>query len=295
MMPGGAKQADDPRSGSGGTRVGAHEMGRDRVAAVTLRWVRLQLSVRVAPGEVLATWLLGSLFCLPMAFGLALADDSLGLVALAPLGGSLYALVFASTDLEDGASVLPRRVTSFESSRLRLRAPRADDATAISETIDDEVVRANGWLPAERRMILLATRHPQLLRAGFVVAADRETDVVLGVVLFSAIDPDMRTAHVGLWLGPTARGRGLGTELVSAATQLAWRLGLLSVRLATSSSNVAMRRCAEWAGGWLIEETPHRLSNGTIVSACQYVLMAPRAPNAVAPLPSAPFPVVDAG
>lgn len=59
----------------------------------------------------------------------------------------------------------------------------------------------------------------------------------------------MRTGHVGYWVAPQARGRGVASEaLVVLSTWAFESLGLGRVELATDPENVASQRAAEKAG-----------------------------------------------
>ena len=251
--------------------------GRHGATTMTLSWQKVRLSLRAAPAKVLRLWLTSSfLFLLPAGIAVAGLGAPPVLLALALLLALLWTAVGVSAMRDDGALALLRAFTSLESTNLRLRRPTAADAGAIVDTVDDEVVRANGWGPKHRESLVLTSHYPQvLLSSGNVVVADRDTDAVLGLLSFSAVDRPLGTAELGMWFGPGARGRGLGTELVTAATELAWLLGLTSVRLGTSSTNVAMRRAAERAGGDLVKQGPLQLPDGSTISSCWYLFRAP--------------------
>jgi RimJ/RimL family protein N-acetyltransferase len=63
------------------------------------------------------------------------------------------------------------------------------------------------------------------------------------------IDTHNRNAHLGIALLPTARGRGLGADVVSVLCEYGFSiLGLHRLQLETASENVAMRRAALTVG-----------------------------------------------
>jgi RimJ/RimL family protein N-acetyltransferase len=70
-----------------------------------------------------------------------------------------------------------------------------------------------------------------------------------GAALLWAIDPHNRTAHLGLSLRPSFRGRGLGTDVVLALCEYGFTVrGLHRLQVDTLASNAAMIRGAERAG-----------------------------------------------
>src|SRR6266568_9320019 len=70
-----------------------------------------------------------------------------------------------------------------------------------------------------------------------------------GAALPWAIDPHNRSAHLGLSLRPSFRGRGLGTDVVLALCEYGFAVrGLHRLQVDTLASNAAMIRGAERAG-----------------------------------------------
>jgi len=70
-----------------------------------------------------------------------------------------------------------------------------------------------------------------------------------GAALLWAIDPHNRSAHLGLSLRPSFRGRGLGTDVVLALCEYGFAVrGLHRLQVDTLASNAAMIGGAERAG-----------------------------------------------
>jgi RimJ/RimL family protein N-acetyltransferase len=70
-----------------------------------------------------------------------------------------------------------------------------------------------------------------------------------GAALLWAIDLHNRSAHLGLSLRPSFRGRGLGTDVVLALCEYGFTVrGLHRLQVDTLASNAAMIRAAERAG-----------------------------------------------
>jgi RimJ/RimL family protein N-acetyltransferase len=104
----------------------------------------------------------------------------------------------------------------------------------VPYTIDDALTYIRGCLDADE------DRRP------FAIA-DAETDELLG-----SIDMNVNrwhTGHIGYWITPGARGRGVCTAaLVLLSTWAVRELGLGRLELMTDPENVASQRVAEKAG-----------------------------------------------
>ncbi|MFD4940222.1 GNAT family N-acetyltransferase [Streptomyces virginiae] len=101
-----------------------------------------------------------------------------------------------------------------------------------------------------------------------LLAVDAATGLVAGM---SSLTPDSGGA-IGLWLAPACRGRGLGTELVTATARFGHEhLGLESVSAGTETAN---HRCrgALGAAGFVQCEGPalHTLPDGRVVDSAWY-------------------------
>jgi RimJ/RimL family protein N-acetyltransferase len=121
---------------------------------------------------------------------------------------------------------------TIESPRLplRLRRTRDDDASRITEACADALTaRWLGDLPepyrrADAEAFLVASAEKRALgQAVHLVVADRMDDRLLGLVGLTGIDPVLRSAELGYWVHPDARGQGIATE----ATRLTLRHALL--------------------------------------------------------------------
>jgi RimJ/RimL family protein N-acetyltransferase len=166
---------------------------------------------------------------------------------------------------------------------LILRTPTQSEARiAGAGASDEQAQRWLGWsvesiYPETHRAPLLASPAdglerpavPPLIAPGRLVALDPRLVTVAGEV---AITVQSDGPHVGGWLTPRYRGRGLGRELFGAALVLGPRhLGIELLRAGAEESNTASRRSLEAAGFLAAHGDPsYRLSNGRVTSACWY-------------------------
>ncbi len=83
----------------------------------------------------------------------------------------------------------------------------------------------------------------------FSVVELAESGELAGAALLWAIDLHNRSAHLGLSLRPSFRGRGLGSDVVLALCEYGFTVrGLHRLQVDTLASNAAMIRAAERAG-----------------------------------------------
>ena len=159
--------------------------------------------------------------------------------------------------------------------RLVLRNARATDAAAVGATIDRVVLEAQGWSPLMGRQWVQGTRRQgSVLMPGFLVVCDRDGGQVLGVVAISAIDRQSGTAELGWWMGPDARGRGLGTEALAAGIAVLHDQGIVRVVVGTREENSAVRAALAKVGARLTETRLHRLPDGSETPSAWYVHVA---------------------
>ena len=133
-----------------------------------------------------------------------------------------------------------------------LRAWREADAEAVAAACSDPDIAR--WLPlvpvpytlADAEAYIRGCLDADAQRKPFAIA-DAHTDELLG-----SIDMNVnrwRTGHIGYWVAPGARGRGVCTTALSLLS--AWgfgELGLGRLELLTDPGNVASQRVAEKAG-----------------------------------------------
>jgi len=174
--------------------------------------------------------------------------------------------------------------------RCTLRAWRADDIPRIVEACSDP--RTRHWLPhlpdpyttAEAQGYLYSLDEQASLggQLGFAVA-DPATDELLGSLGVMGIADG--SAEIGYWSHPAARGRGVMTEAVRAATTFALRpaddggLGLRRLLLRASAGNSASRQVATSAGFQQtgLEHAVTQLGDGSWADDVRYELLADRA------------------
>lgn len=154
---------------------------------------------------------------------------------------------------------------------LQLRWLQASDRGAWEANIDDEVIEWQGWDARWTRLFRSMGAHPGVARESGLMVAALDGEVV-GAVAVHSIQWPLRSAQVGLWIGPGHREKGMASEVLRAVVEHLWLLGLTTVRLATSEDNVGMRRAAERAGAVEVARVPHSTPDGRAHEAVWYEL-----------------------
>ncbi|MFI7413128.1 GNAT family N-acetyltransferase [Streptomyces sp. NPDC049627] len=139
--------------------------------------------------------------------------------------------------------------------KVGLRARHEDDIPVLQAELADDVVNASRAAGRAWRPIT-----PGSQEAPFVVD-DKEQGVVpfsvveldggtlIGAATLWGIDNHNRSAHVGLGLLPSSRGKGYGTDVVGVLCHYGFVVrGLQRLQVETLSDNAAMLRSAERNG-----------------------------------------------
>ena len=214
---------------------------------------------------------IGALTGFPFAVGWPVGT-AIGTLAGLVIGFDLFGRLF-----HKGALTIAKREgllirSQAKTSRLVVRPYSADDAHHLSATIDDEVMEANGWRPVDVRRWARSLRVEELRELSCLYTIASQDSGVLGYASFT-LSPD-RSLEVGFWLGPSARGHGLGTEVLTMLARIAGRHGHQQVRIETRQDNIGMRRSCERAGGTQLADTERTLPNGEIITSARYLLTA---------------------
>lgn len=170
-----------------------------------------------------------------------------------------------------GPSALVKEIGPLTTARLVIRPLAVNDIGGLEATVDDEVAIANGWAESDRRNHLRWAH--TLASCGFScewVVVDRERDVVIGAVVVNAFDGHGGKCELGWWVAPPCRGRGLGTEAMSAVLSAVHASGQQRVIVGTAESNGSVRHVLEKLGAQLSRIEPHRLPDGSSVSSAWY-------------------------
>ncbi|MEU9859914.1 GNAT family protein [Streptomyces sp. NPDC047971] len=140
-------------------------------------------------------------------------------------------------------------------SKVGLRARHEDDIPVLQAELYDDVVthsRAQGrpWRP-----ITPGSAHSPLIvddtEQGHVPFSVVELDggALVGTAVLWGIDNHSRSAHIGLGLLSSARGKGYGTDVVAALCHYGFVVrGLRRLQIETLADNTAMLRSAESNG-----------------------------------------------
>lgn len=156
-------------------------------------------------------------------------------------------------------------MTDLRGDLVRLRARHEADVPVLQAQLHDDVATAvrgtrRPWRPVSpgSDAALYRVAEPTPDAAAFSVV-ELATDGLVGETALWAIDGHNRTAHVGIALLPSARGKGIGTDVVRVLCHYGFTvLGLHRLQIDTLADNHAMLAAAERAG--FRRESVHRES-----------------------------------
>jgi RimJ/RimL family protein N-acetyltransferase len=138
---------------------------------------------------------------------------------------------------------------------IRLRAPKRSDVPAIAAACQDPLIQHFTFVPPAytethaRDWVGSGPRERERGEALSLVITPADGDELFGTVALLRPDWRHRTAEVGYWVAPTARGRGAATRAVRLLAPWAIRtLGLRRITAEIDVENEASQRVAERAG-----------------------------------------------
>jgi len=138
---------------------------------------------------------------------------------------------------------------------IRLREPGEADVPAITRACQDPLIQRFTFVPVPyseedaRTFVATAPRRREAGEALALVIAPRDGDELLGTVGVQRFDREHRTADIGYWVAPGARGRGAATRAVRLLAPWALReLQLARIQLDADIDNIPSQRVAERAG-----------------------------------------------
>ncbi|CAL9331714.1 hypothetical protein SUDANB105_00086 [Streptomyces sp. enrichment culture] len=143
----------------------------------------------------------------------------------------------------------------LKGSAVGLRARHEDDIPILRTELYDDVVNAARAEGGPWRPIKPGSNDPRLVvddnQQGSVTfsVVELEGDTLVGTATLWGIDNHNRSAHIGLGLRPSCRGKGYGTDVVAVLCHYGFVVrGLQRLQIETLSDNAAMLRSAERNG-----------------------------------------------
>ncbi|MGW7520480.1 GNAT family N-acetyltransferase [Streptomyces sp. NPDC054796] len=140
-------------------------------------------------------------------------------------------------------------------SKVGLRARHEDDIPVLRTELYDDVVNASRAEGGPWRPLKPDTKDPRLVvddtQQGVVAFSVVELagGTLIGTATLWGIDNHNRSAHIGLGLLPSSRGKGYGTDVVAVLCHYGFVVrGLQRLQIETLSDNAAMLRSAERNG-----------------------------------------------
>ncbi|MEU6166781.1 GNAT family N-acetyltransferase [Streptomyces tanashiensis] len=140
-------------------------------------------------------------------------------------------------------------------STVGLRARHEDDIPILRTELYDDVVNGSRAESGPWRRITPGSKDPRLVvddtderNVPFSVV-ELEGGTLVGTATLWGIDHHSRSAHIGLGLLPSARGKGYGTDVVAVLCRYGFIVrGLQRLQIETLADNTAMLRSAERNG-----------------------------------------------
>ncbi|GAB2818333.1 GNAT family N-acetyltransferase [Streptomyces daliensis] len=139
--------------------------------------------------------------------------------------------------------------------KVGLRARHEDDIPVLRTELYDDVVNASRAEGGPWRPLKPDTKDPRLVvddtQQGVVAFSVVELDggALIGTATLWGIDNHNRSAHIGLGLLPSSRGKGYGTDVVAVLCHYGFVVrGLQRLQIETLSDNAAMLGSAERNG-----------------------------------------------
>ncbi|MGV9453360.1 GNAT family N-acetyltransferase [Streptomyces sp. NPDC003635] len=139
--------------------------------------------------------------------------------------------------------------------KVGLRARHEEDIPVLRTELYDDVANAARAESGPWRPITPGAKDPRLVvddeEEGHVQfsAVELEGGTLIGAATLWGIDNHNRSAHIGLGLLPSCRGKGYGTDVVAVLCHYGFDVrGLQRIQIETLSDNHAMLRSAERNG-----------------------------------------------
>ena len=140
-------------------------------------------------------------------------------------------------------------------SKVGLRARYEEDIPVLqTDLYDDPVVHSRAQGSPWRPMMPGSQSSPVVVddsAQGHITfsVVDLESDALVGTATFWGIDNHSRSAHIGLGVLSSARGKGYGTDVVAVLCHYGFALrGLHRIQIETLTDNTAMLLAAERNG-----------------------------------------------
>lgn len=170
----------------------------------------------------------------------------------------------------------------IETERLRLRAPRVEDAETVVEAVRATFDELHRWLPWARQIPTIDEQRAHLAdverkidaREDFpLFAFERRTGALVVASGLHRPDWDVPSFEIGYWVRAGCTGQGYVTEAVRAIAGTAFdALGAARVEIRCHAANLRSRRVAELSGFTLegVLRNERRHLDGTLADTCVY-------------------------
>ena len=151
--------------------------------------------------------------------------------------------------MAQAGAVSPLPYENISGDGVILRPPRAEDVGDLTVACADPLIEGFvPWLPEPANAAAWLTEALTAVERRELIVADPGTGRVLGGCRLYHLSSLHRSAEIGYWMAPWARGRGVAARAVTALTGWAFGRGLGRLELLTRPDNPASQRVALAAG-----------------------------------------------
>ncbi len=161
-------------------------------------------------------------------------------------------------------------VVCHHTDRLTIRSLRQSDAVHYAESLDDEMVRTNGWLAGQRKTSIASMATPNdAWRQCHLIACGKQDGQPVAFASVTNTSPSGQW-NIGFWVTPAHRGRGFAVEALTGVFQIVHESGIATAHIGTASDNAPMRAVIGRVGAEATGTRLHTLPDGTVIESNWY-------------------------
>lgn len=153
-------------------------------------------------------------------------------------------------------------IQPYQTDKYDVRAVIKTDLDAYEKSIDSGTMYANGMTEQVReRAVHGVAGSIDLYRRGLMIVIDREAQEPIAFGSLNRHDPSLW--HVGFWVMPWHRGKGLARDAFAAVLGASHQTGIKVVNVGTNAENAPMRSVIAKTGCIFVREGPRAFPDGS--------------------------------